>query len=120
MSFEEIRPYFFAYSPILIMAVMYIVFHLAIIRPQKAEKARRDDMLRKLHKGNKVKTVGGIYGEITEIDKNILSLRIADKVVIKVARGAIGANLSQGKTVKEQPGASEDLMAVQMAEEKEP
>ena len=43
-----------------------------------------------LKKGDKVVTVGGIYGEITAIKDDELTLRVADKVEIRVARSGIG------------------------------
>ena len=86
------------YGPIV---VMMGVFYFMLYRPQKAERAKRVALLRNLHKGNKVVTVGGIYGEIVNIKDNVLDLKIADKVVIKVSRAAINTNASQGLTVKE-------------------
>lgn len=100
---EEIQTFFAAYSPIIMMVVMYAAFHFFLIRPQNAEKARREEMLKNLHKGNKVMTVGGIYGEILEIKDNIIDLKVAEQVVIQVARASISANLTQGKSVKEEP-----------------
>ncbi|MGP1365755.1 MAG: preprotein translocase subunit YajC [Schwartzia sp. (in: firmicutes)] len=102
---EDIQTFFAAYSPIIMLVVMYGAFHFFLIRPQNAEKARREDMLKNLHKGNKVMTVGGIYGEILEIKDNIIDLKIAEQVVIQVARASISVNLSQGKSVKEEPAA---------------
>lgn len=86
------------YGPIV---VMMLVFYFLLYRPQKKERAKRVELLRNLHKGNKVITVGGIYGEIVNIKDNVLDLKIADKVVIKVSRAAINTNASQGLTVKE-------------------
>lgn len=92
--------FFAAYSPIIMIAVMYLAFYFFLVRPQKAEKARREEMLNSLHKGNKVVTVGGIYGEILSIKDNIIDLKVADAVVIRVARTAVASNLTQGKAVK--------------------
>ncbi len=119
MSFDELRLYIAAYSPVLMFLVIFLVFYFMIYRPQQAEKARRDDMLRNLHKGNKVLTLGGLYGEIVSLDGNTLELRIAEKVVIKAARSAVSVNLSQGKSAQETPGPSERLVERQIEEQKE-
>ena len=89
-----------AYGPV---AVMVIAFYFLLYRPQRAEQKRRDDMLATLRKGNKVVTVGGIYGEILEIKNNVLDLKIADKVVVKVTRSAVSRNISQGKSPRIEP-----------------
>jgi len=54
-------------------------------------------MLDNINKGNRIMTVGGIYGEITSIKDNIVTVKIADKVEIEVARSSINANVSQEK-----------------------
>ncbi|MFC2469433.1 MAG: preprotein translocase subunit YajC [Negativicutes bacterium] len=100
---EQIQTFFAAYSPIIMLIVMYLAFHFFLIRPQKAEKARREDMLNNLHKGNKIVTIGGLYGEILEIKDNIIDLKVADQVVLKMARSSVASNLSQGKSAKEEP-----------------
>ena len=46
-------------------------------------------MLSALQKGDRVITIGGIYGVIKEIKDDVLTLRIADNVNIKFARGGI-------------------------------
>ena len=97
-----------AYGPVV---VMVIAFYFLLYRPQQAEQRRRDDMLSTLHKGNKIVTVGGIYGEIVEIKNNVIDMKIADKVVIKVSRDAVSRNITQGKSAKlepEKPAPAED------------
>ena len=97
MSLDELRLYIAAYSPVLMFLVIFLVFYFMVYRPQKADKARRDDMLKNLHKGNKVMTLGGLYGEIVSLDGDTLEIKLADKVVVKAARSAVSVNLSQGK-----------------------
>ena len=93
------------YGPMVLMAVM---FYFLLYRPQRAEQKRRADMLATLHKGNKVITVGGIYGEIVSLEKGSLMLKVADKVVIQVTRNAISRNLTQGKAAKDEFWDSQD------------
>ncbi len=89
-----------AYGP---LVAMVIAFYFFLYRPQRAEQKRREDMLATLHKGNKVVTVGGIYGEILEIKNNVIDLKIADKVVVKVTRSAVSRNITQGKSPQMEP-----------------
>ncbi|MBO4685516.1 MAG: preprotein translocase subunit YajC [Lachnospiraceae bacterium] len=89
-----------AYGP---LVAMVIAFYFFLYRPQRAEQRRRDDMLATLHKGNKVVTVGGIFGEIMEIKNNVIELKIADKVIVKVTRSAVSRNITQGKSPQMEP-----------------
>lgn len=94
-----------AYGPIVIMIVL---FYVLLYRPQQAEQKRRAEMLSTLHRGNKVVTRGGIYGEIVSLKEDVVELQIADKVVIKVKRGAIGQNLTQGKSADGEPSGKDE------------
>ena len=55
-----------------------------------------------INKGNKVVTIVGLFGEILEIKDNIIDLKVADQVVLKMARSSVASNLSQGKLAKEE------------------
>lgn len=84
-----------AYGP---LVAMVIAFYFFLYRPQREEQRRRDEMLATLHKGNKIVTVGGIFGEILDIKDNVIDLKIADKVVVKLTRSAVSRNITQGKS----------------------
>ncbi|NLM38070.1 MAG: preprotein translocase subunit YajC [Firmicutes bacterium] len=73
----------------LILFLMLAVFWAIMIVPQRKQQKKRMEMLNSLKKGDKVITIGGIHGEITELDEDDIRLRIADKVEIKVTRGSV-------------------------------
>lgn len=73
--------------PILLMVV---IFYFLLYRPQKKQQKEREALLNSLKKGNKVVTVGGLYGTLTAVHEDYVMLQIADNVEIKVARGSIG------------------------------
>ena len=60
------------WGPILIMV---LIFYFLLYRPQKNEQKRRRNMLDNLKKGNRVMTIGGIYGQVTEIKDKIVGKR---------------------------------------------
>ena len=57
------------------------LFWFLLMRPQKAEQARRLAMLRAVKPNDRVLTVGGIYGVVTNVHRE------ADTVTIKVDEG---------------------------------
>ncbi|NLL47117.1 MAG: preprotein translocase subunit YajC [Firmicutes bacterium] len=73
--------------PILIVGVL---FYFMIIRPQQKQQKERKAMLDSLKKGDRIVTVGGIYGELVALKEDYVTLKVADKVEIKVARSGIG------------------------------
>lgn len=54
-------------------------------------------MLDSLKVGNKVITVGGIYGTIVSLTDEIVTLNIADKVDVEMARSAINGVVENKK-----------------------
>jgi len=58
------------------------VFWFLLIRPQQREKKQRQVMLSALKKNDRVITVGGIYGVVTNVHRE------ADEVTIKVDEAA--------------------------------
>jgi preprotein translocase subunit YajC len=74
------------YGPwVAMFAVMYFLF----IRPQKQEQVKRQAMLAALKKGDRVITIGGVYGVIMEINEKSVNLKVAEKVELKFQRTAI-------------------------------
>ncbi|HHU50756.1 MAG TPA: preprotein translocase subunit YajC [Firmicutes bacterium] len=71
------------------MILVFVIFWFILIMPQRKQQKQRQAMLDALKKGDKVITIGGIHGEILEIDGDDLRLRIGDKVEIKVLRSAV-------------------------------
>ncbi len=57
---------------------IFILFYFLLIRPQRKEQSRRQTMLAAIKKNDRVLTVGGIYGVVTNVHRE------ADEVTIKV------------------------------------
>ena len=49
-----------------------------LIRPQRREQSRRQDMLAAVKKNDRIVTIGGVYGIVTNVNRE------ADEVTIKV------------------------------------
>ena len=82
-----------SYAPIVLMAV---VFYFILYRPQKKEQKKRSEMLNSLKKGDKVVTIGGMYGVITSINDKSVTLKVAEKVEIDFSRSAIASQQNVG------------------------
>ena len=69
--------------------LIFIIFYFLLIRPQQKRAKEHRKLLENLKVGEYVLTSGGIYGKITGIRENIITLEISDKVRVKVSRGNI-------------------------------
>jgi preprotein translocase subunit YajC len=59
---------------------LIIVFYFLLIRPERKERARRQAMLNALKKNDRVLTIGGIYGVVTNVHReaNEVTIRVDD------------------------------------------
>ena len=82
------------------LVALFVVFYFILIRPQTQRAKKHRDMLGALSRGDEVMTSGGLAGRITEIGESFVDLEIADKVVVKVQKPALGAVLPKGTLKK--------------------
>lgn len=61
-----------AASMIVWIVILVIFMFFFMIRPQKKEQARKNDMLSKMAVGDTVCTTGGFYGTLIDIDDDIV------------------------------------------------
>jgi preprotein translocase subunit YajC len=78
-----------AWSAFIPIILMFAIFYFLLIRPQQKKSKEHREMLGALKNGDKVITSGGIFGEVTGIDNNTVTVEIAPKVRIKVTRESV-------------------------------
>lgn len=72
------------------LILMIVVFYFLLIRPQKKKDKKVKEMLAALKNGDRVCTIGGIYGTITSIKDDTIELSVGrDNVKLVFARWAI-------------------------------
>ncbi len=69
--------------------LIFVVFYFLLIRPQQKRAKEHRALLSNLKVGDQVLTSGGIYGRITGLRDDVITLEISDKVRVKVNRGHI-------------------------------
>ena len=72
------------------MVLMFAVFYFLLIRPQRKKDKKVKSMLAALKVGDRISTIGGIYGTITMIQDETIELTVGkDNVKLMMARWAI-------------------------------
>ena len=71
------------------LVLVFVIMYLILIRPQQKKANEHREMVNRIKAGDEVVTTGGIYGTVTGVKDQSVQVRIADKVVIEVARSAI-------------------------------
>ena len=78
------------------LVILFVVFWFLLLRPQMKRAKEHRELLGKLQKGDEVVTSGGMAGRIEDLSDSFVTVEIADKVSVKVQRGAITAVLPKG------------------------
>ena len=72
------------------MILIFVVFYFMLIRPQRKKDKQVKEMLDNLKNGDRVCTIGGIYGTITGIKDDAVTLTVGNQnMTMVVARWGI-------------------------------
>lgn len=82
------------------LIIIFLIFYLLIIRPQRIKEKRHQEMLRNLKKGDQVVTNGGLHGTIVGVQDDLVVLRIAENVKVEVSRSAIAFLKKGGELIE--------------------
>ena len=79
-----------ALQQLLPLIIIFALFYFFLIMPQQKKQKERKQMLANLKKGDKVVTIGGIYGVISEMKDDEITLDLGNGFKMRVTKGAIG------------------------------
>ena len=77
------------YMSLIFIAAVFAIFYFILIRPQQKRAKQHKTFLENLKKGDKIITSGGLYGTITGISDDSVTIEIAEKVRVKVDKGTV-------------------------------
>jgi preprotein translocase subunit YajC len=70
-------------------ALIFVIFYFLVILPQQKRAKQQKALLEALKKGDKVVTASGIWGTVTNLGKETVTLQIADSAKIRIQRDQI-------------------------------
>ena len=71
-----------------------LVFYFIVIAPANKQRRKTQEMLSSLKKGDRVITSGGIYGTVQGVEADVVYLKVAENVKLKIARSAVSGVLT--------------------------
>jgi preprotein translocase subunit YajC len=74
---------------LLVIVIGFLVLYLIVVRPQKRRQNQQQQLLSELRVGDEVLTAGGIYGTISQLEDDLVTVEIAPSTEVRVARRAI-------------------------------
>ena len=69
--------------------LIFVIFYFLLILPQQKKQKQQKALLEALKKRDKVITASGIWGTVTNLGKETVTLQIADNTKIKIHRDFI-------------------------------
>ena len=78
----------------IMLALIFVVMWFFMIRPQKKQQKELQNFRDSLKKGDKVVTIGGIYGTVAEIKEDSVLIEVDHNVKIRVSKQALVKDFS--------------------------
>jgi preprotein translocase subunit YajC len=76
-------------SSLIIIAVLFALFWVLLIRPQRRRGLEQRELLESLEPGDEIVSTGGLFGVIKSIDGDELHVEIAEGLVVRMAKRAV-------------------------------
>lgn len=73
----------------IMLALIFVVMWFFMIRPQRKQQKELENFRNALQKGDKVVTIGGIYGTVSEIKEDSVLIEVDNGVKIRVSKQAL-------------------------------
>lgn len=81
-------------GPLLILILLFVVMYAVMIRPQQKRARDHQALVAAVQEGDEVMTTAGIFGTVTAVEGDVVSIEISPGTVMRVARAGIGRRLS--------------------------
>ena len=81
-------------GPLLVLILLFVVMYAAMIRPQQKRAREHQAVVASVQVGDEVMTTAGIFGTVTAVADDVISIEISPGVVMRVARAGIGRRMS--------------------------
>jgi len=84
-------------SMLIMMVLIIVVMYFFMIRPQQKKQKELAKFRSSLQKGDKIVTIGGIYGKISDINDQYVTVDVGGDVRIKMDKSAILKDMSDAQ-----------------------
>lgn len=79
----------------LMLGLMFIVMWLFMIRPQRKQQKELEKFRNALKKGDKIVTIGGIYGTVDSISERTVMIKVDGETKLKVDKNSLVKDFSE-------------------------
>lgn len=88
------------YTFLIMLVLIFVVMWLLMIRPQQKKQKELAKFRDSLKKGDKIVTIGGIYGTVNSVEGNTLLIEVDNNVKIRVDKGSVNKDFNDAQPTK--------------------
>ncbi len=74
---------------IVFLVLIFAMFYFLMIRPQRKRQKEHQQLMEELRRGDRVVTVGGIYGVIESVSEDSVVIKVESGATMRVAKGSV-------------------------------
>jgi preprotein translocase subunit YajC len=78
------------------LAMFVAIFYLLLIRPQRQQQKRHQQMVQDLRRGDEVATIGGIVGKIIHIKDDRVTIKTGEDTRLVIERDKVARRFTAG------------------------
>ena len=79
-------------SMLIMLGAIILVFYFFMIRPQQKKQKQMQDFREALKRGDKIITIGGIHGKITDVQDNTFIIEVEDGTKLRIEKAAVAVD----------------------------
>ncbi|MCL1850709.1 MAG: preprotein translocase subunit YajC [Bacteroidetes bacterium] len=80
------------YQMLIMLGLIVLVFYFFMIRPQQKKQKQMTNFRDNLKRGDKIVTIGGIHGKITDVQEGTFIIEVEDGTKIRIEKAAVAVD----------------------------
>jgi len=84
-------------STLIMFGGMILIFYFLMIRPQQKKQKALQQMISQMKKGDRVVTIGGVYGTVHAVKESTVVIKVDDNARIEFSKSAIASVVSKAE-----------------------
>ncbi|MEM0961910.1 MAG: preprotein translocase subunit YajC [Bacteroidota bacterium] len=81
-------------NPLVLLGVLFAVMYFTMIRPQSKQAKQHRELIAGLTKGDRVVTMGGIHGQIRQVDEKTILIDVDGGTKLRLDKAKVAYTLT--------------------------
>jgi preprotein translocase subunit YajC len=77
------------------VVLIFVMMYFFTIRPQRKRQQEQSKMMGELQRGDKIVTIGGLYGTIESVSEDSVTIRVESGTIMRFVKSAIATKVTE-------------------------